>query len=57
MGTPGELAPACSRQLSDRPVTSLAWSPDRAGLLAVSSFDQTLRVCLVTGLETPDGED
>ena len=29
---------------------SLCWSPDKAGLLAATSFDQTLRVCLATNL-------
>ena len=52
VGVPGHLLLSTSAQLADKPVTSLAWSPDKAGLLAATSFDQTLRVCLATNLPT-----
>jgi len=52
VGIPGHLIHSTNTQLADRPVTSLSWSPDKAGLLAATSFDQTLRVCLATNLPT-----
>jgi len=39
-----------SKQLGDRPVTGLAWSGDKGGLLACTSFDQTVRVMYVTDI-------
>jgi len=50
MGVPGELTLAANSQLTDKPVTSLSWSPDKAGLLAATSFDQKIRICLATNL-------
>jgi len=50
MGVPGELSIVANSQLTDKPITSLSWSPDKAGLLAATSFDQTLRICLATNL-------
>jgi len=50
MGVPGELTLAANSQLTDKPVTSLSWSPDKAGLLAATSFDQNIRICLATNL-------
>ena len=41
VGVPGHLLLSTSAQLADKPVTSLAWSPDKAGLLAATSFDQS----------------
>ena len=38
------------RQISDQPVNSVDWSPDKLGLLATASFDQRLRVVFVTKL-------
>ena len=38
-----------SLQLTDKPVTSLNWNTDRAGLAVTTSFDQNIRVVLVIG--------
>merc|ERR1719209_295841 len=54
MGVPGEFVIVANSQLTDNPITSLCWSPDKAGLLAATSFDQTLRVCLATNLPQKD---
>ena len=40
---------ATSLQLTDKPVTSLNWNTDRAGLAVTTSFDQNIRVVLVIG--------
>ena len=42
-----------NKQLTDKPITSLNWSPDKAGLLVTSGFDQKIRVIIVTGVD-PD---
>lgn len=55
MGTPGLLERGISKQLTDKPVTSISWCPDKCGLLACTCFDQSLRVCILTGLEQ-DGD-
>ena len=44
------------RQISDQPVNSVDWSPDKLGLLATASFDQRLRVVFVTKLNLLWGE-
>jgi len=50
VGTPGDFEKLCSRQLTDKPVTSSDWSRDKAGLVVTSSFDQKIRVLIVTGV-------
>lgn len=39
-----------SRNLSTQPLGSFDWSPDKEGLCVMSSFDQCVRVCIVTKL-------
>lgn len=53
VGTPGEFIKKTNKQLTDKPITSLNWSPDKAGLLVTSGFDQKIRVIIVTGVD-PD---
>lgn len=36
--------------ISTQPVSSIDWSPDKQGLAVCSSFDQCLRVIIVTKL-------
>jgi WD40 repeat protein len=36
--------------VSSQPISSMDWSPDKEGLLACCSFDQMVRVCIVTKL-------
>ncbi|KAJ1501240.1 WD repeat-containing protein 92 [Coelomomyces lativittatus] len=36
--------------LADQPISSLNWSPDKLGLCAMTSFDQQVRVGIVTRL-------
>lgn len=36
--------------LSTQPIASLDWSPDKQGLCVCSSFDQSVRVLIVTKL-------
>ena len=50
VGTPGDFVQLCSKQVTDKPVTSSDWSRDKAGLVVTSSFDQNIRVLIVTGL-------
>lgn len=38
--------------LSTQPIASLDWSPDKQGLCVCSSFDQSVRVLIVTKLNT-----
>jgi len=49
VGTPGKFLKVATKQLTDKPVTSIDWSKDKAGLVIASSFDQHLRVLLITG--------
>jgi len=51
VGTPGDFEKLCSRQVTDKPVTSSDWSKDKAGLVVTSSFDQKIRVLIVTGVK------
>ena len=50
VGTPGEMKPVTSVQMSDRPVTSFHWSGDRPGLGVATGFDQKIRVLMVTNI-------
>jgi WD40 repeat protein len=49
MGTLEELA---STTLSTQPIASFDWSADKEGLCVMGSFDQTVRVAIVTNLGT-----
>jgi len=51
VGTPGEFLKLNSKQLTDKPVTSSAWSGDKAGLVVTTSFDQNIRILIVTGVK------
>jgi len=48
---PGKLEKLCSVHLSDQPVSSIDWSPDKTGLAATTSFDQSIRVVFTTNLQ------
>lgn len=50
VGTPGEFLQGLNKQLTDKPVTSSDWSMDKAGLVVTSSFDQNIRIPMVTGV-------
>ncbi|CAH0383633.1 unnamed protein product [Bemisia tabaci] len=39
-------------ELSSQPISSFNWSPDKSGLAICTSFDQTLRMLIVTKLNT-----
>lgn len=49
-GVAGDLEMLSATTLSTQPVNSFDWSPDRLGLGACSSFDQTVRVVITTKL-------
>ena len=51
MGVAGSLERLAAKALSSQPVNSFDWSPDRLGLFVCSSFDQCVRVGVVTKLE------
>jgi len=51
VGTPGEFVKGVSKQLTDKPVTCFDWSADKAGLVVTSSFDQNIRIIIVTGVK------
>jgi len=51
VGTPGEFLKGVTKQLTDKPVTSSDWSMDKAGLVVTSSFDQNIRILIVTGVQ------
>lgn len=50
MGVAGSLQLLQNVGLSTQPISSFDWSPDKLGLAVSTSFDQTLRVILVTKL-------
>lgn len=52
MGVPGSVQLLQNVGLSSQPLSSFDWSPDKLGLAVSTSFDQTLRVTLVTKLNT-----
>ena len=35
-------------QISDQPINCLDWCPDKPGLMVASSFDQRVRIVIVT---------
>ena len=51
-GVPGSLQLLQNVGLSTQPLASLDWSPDKIGLAVTTAFDQTLRVVVVTKLNT-----
>lgn len=52
MGVPGTVTLVQNTVLSTQPISSFDWSPDKEGLCVCTSFDQMLRVCIVTKLKT-----
>ncbi|XP_069464246.1 dynein axonemal assembly factor 10 isoform X1 [Ambystoma mexicanum] len=50
MGVPGSVALLQNVTLSTQPISSIDWSPDKQGLCICTSFDQTVRVLIVTKL-------
>ncbi|XP_045405707.1 dynein axonemal assembly factor 10 isoform X2 [Lemur catta] len=50
MGVAGSVSLLQNVTLSTQPISSLDWSPDKRGLCICSSFDQTVRVLIVTKL-------
>ncbi|KAL7991326.1 hypothetical protein Chor_015582 [Crotalus horridus] len=50
MGIAGSVSLLQNVTLSTQPISSLDWSPDKRGLCVCSSFDQTVRVLIVTKL-------
>ena len=52
MGVAGTLQLLQNVGLSTQPLSSFDWSPDKIGLAVSTSFDQVLRVVVVTKLNT-----
>lgn len=52
MGVAGSVSLLQNVTLSTQPISSLDWSPDKQGLCVSSSFDQSVRVLIVTKLNT-----
>ncbi|ROL44281.1 WD repeat-containing protein 92 [Anabarilius grahami] len=52
MGVAGSVTLLQNVTLSTQPISSLDWSPDKQGLCVCSSFDQSIRVLIVTKLST-----
>ncbi|XP_006881103.1 PREDICTED: WD repeat-containing protein 92 [Elephantulus edwardii] len=50
MGVAGSVSLLQNVTLSTQPISSLDWSPDKRGLCVCSSFDQMVRVLIVTKL-------
>ncbi|EDO30763.1 predicted protein [Nematostella vectensis] len=50
MGVAGSVMQLQNATFSSQPIGSFDWSPDKAGLAVCTSFDQTLRVLIVTKL-------
>eukprot|EP00899_Mesostigma_viride_P010662 jgi/Mesvir1/19598/Mv09896-RA.2 len=49
-GVPGEVKLVGNRTLSTQPISCFDWSPDKEGLSVMGSFDQCVRVGIVTKL-------
>ncbi|KAH7820147.1 putative WD repeat-containing protein 92 [Monocercomonoides exilis] len=49
-GVMGEVEHVCEQMLSSQPIHSIDWNADKLGLGVVTSFDQTVRVIIVTRL-------
>ncbi|XP_033620322.1 WD repeat-containing protein 92 isoform X2 [Fukomys damarensis] len=52
MGVAGSVSLLQNVTLSTQPISSLDWSPDKRGLCVCTSFDQMVRVLIVTKLQT-----
>jgi hypothetical protein len=52
IGVPGTVSLIQNTVLSTQPISSFDWSPDKEGLAVCTSFDQMLRICIVTKLKT-----
>lgn len=50
MGVAGSVSLLQNVTLSTQPISSLDWSPDKRGLCICSSFDQMVRVLIITKL-------
>jgi WD40 repeat protein len=49
-GVMGSVTELQSKTFTTQPVASFDWSPDKEGLCVMVSYDQSLRVCVVTKL-------
>lgn len=52
VGVAGSLEKLQESQIADQPVSGFDWSPDKTGLAVTTSFDQKIRLVLVTKLNT-----
>ena len=50
LGVAGSVELLATRNFSSQPVASFDWSPDKEGLFVCGSFDQCIRVGIVTKL-------
>ena len=50
MGVAGTVELVATKNLSTQPICAFDWSPDKEGLCVMASFDQTVRVGVVTKL-------
>lgn len=50
LGVAGTLELLADRNVSTQPIASFDWSPDKEGLFVSGSFDQCIRVGVVTKL-------
>ncbi|KAG1665441.1 hypothetical protein FOA52_005783 [Chlamydomonas sp. UWO 241] len=50
LGVAGTVELLATRNFSSQPIASFDWSPDKEGLFVCGSFDQTIRVGIVTKL-------
>ena len=48
----GSLEKLQECQIADQPVSGFDWSPDKTGLAVTTSFDQKIRLVIVTKLNT-----
>jgi hypothetical protein len=52
IGVMGSVELLNSRVISTQPIVSFDWSPDRAGLAILGSLDQSIRVYIVTKVDS-----
>ncbi|CAL4131827.1 unnamed protein product, partial [Meganyctiphanes norvegica] len=52
VGVTGKVKLLQNATICEQPITSFAWSPDKRGLCACTGLDQTLRLLIVTKLNT-----
>ncbi|KAK3282590.1 dynein axonemal assembly factor 10 [Cymbomonas tetramitiformis] len=50
VGVAGDCSLLSNKNVSTQPICCMDWSPDKEGLICCGSFDQTIRVCVVTKL-------